>query len=304
MKLIAKKSLWIAVITLLLIAAAISFFYTRENATTIINNQLAALRANDIKKAYSLTSQDFQRSTSLENFTNVTNHYPPLSHNVKTQFTQDQASDQAQAKVTAVLYDENGTTLPVEYHLIKEQNQWKIKSILINVNDMTNKNKPANPILPNTYTDKNNRFSISYPKNWDDTQPNKGSIVLRGKKGTPDFQISIDIETILGKKIGGEFSTVDEFITDLKTQYGKYTKNIQYIEEAPIAITQADGSKITGKYLIFTYNYDQYSLKQWQIILLRHDDPIFYLWAFTAPQNLYDQTLPTAKAILNSWDIF
>ena len=294
-----------SIIVVLIAIAAYVFFYAGNDVTLPIKKQLEALREKNFKLAYSYNTEEFKKTTSLANFQKTISHYPELINNASIHFSGTTINKDNTALVKSTLTAKTGSVLAVDYILAKEQG-WKIFTIQIKTppSNTTVTTKATNPALPNLYEDKNNRYSIRYPANWSYTKPNKGAVVFRGDKDSLDYIYTVDIETIFGKKLGGEFSTIDEFIIDLKKQYTTHTKDIKFLEEGPITLTQTNGKNIPGKYIIFTYTYQNYTLKQWQIILMRTDDSIFYLWAFTAPQNLYDNHLEIAKMMLNSWAIY
>ncbi len=155
------------------------------------------------------------------------------------------------------------------------------------------------------YDNRNSGYSIKYPLGWSyDDKSVKGAVIMRGKEGTDSYNVTVNIQTVLTKKTGGKFTTVKEFIDDMKAQAKSQALGPKYLESGPITFNEPNGSIVKGEYLILTYKLNNVDIKQWQIVVLRNDDQVFYAWAYTAPANLYDKELPVAKRILESWSIY
>ncbi|HSE39132.1 MAG TPA: DUF4864 domain-containing protein [Acidobacteriota bacterium] len=113
----------------LIVVTGIYFFVRnlgKEEINTV-NDQLAALRNNDIDRAYSYCSLEFQKVTSTEDFLTLVETYPIL-RNAKEFSSLDR---QKQATGTTVLkgtiIGRDGSKLPAEYQLVREKDKWKIQ---------------------------------------------------------------------------------------------------------------------------------------------------------------------------------
>jgi hypothetical protein len=113
----------------LIVVTGIYFFVRnlgKEEINTV-NDQLAALRNNDIDRAYSYCSLEFQKVTSRDDFLTLIETYPILK-NAKEFSSLDR---QKQAGGTTVLKGtitgRDGSKLPAEYQLVREKDQWKIQ---------------------------------------------------------------------------------------------------------------------------------------------------------------------------------
>ena len=95
-----------------------------------INNQLDALRGNDIESAYNETSTAFKKATSLYTFKRFVNSYPGLSNNKEASFSERKFENDL-GYVKGSLTDQNGGVIPIEYQLVKENDSWKILAINI-----------------------------------------------------------------------------------------------------------------------------------------------------------------------------
>lgn len=103
--------------------------YFTSGLTGVIQDQISALRAGDLNKAYySYTSKDFQDSTSLLDFKKFINIVPELKNNKSASFT-DREFKNNEGTVKGTIESNDGATISIEYHLVKENNEWKILSI-------------------------------------------------------------------------------------------------------------------------------------------------------------------------------
>lgn len=155
-----------------------------------------------------------------------------------------------------------------------------------------------------TYDNKDSKYSIKYPKDWVYDQSNPGTVIFSGKQGTPEYFSTVNIQTILTKKTGGDYDDVKAFMADINKQAKRESTDSKFLEHGPISIAGSNGIKLQGEYLIFTYKYKNIMFKQWQIVVLRNDGQVFYAWAYTSPVTQYEKDLPTAEAMLKTWSIY
>lgn len=292
-----------AVVVVLIILLA------KNGITNVIYQQLAALRKGEIIKAYSYTSADFRSATSLNDFESFVEHYPALKHNKSATFTEKEVRNNT-GLARGTLYSDEGTSTAVEYLLVKEENEWKILGIQINPNSLADVEQanaaPADtgPVTLNTYDNKESRYTLEYPSNWEYEKAGDGTIIFSGKRGSNSYFSTVNIQTVLSKKNGGDFSTVKEFMTDIKSQAMSQSPGTKFLESGTTTVTEKNGQKDKGEYTIFTYKYKGKEFKQWQVVVLRHDGQVFYAWAYTSPVSQYPNDLAVAKTMLESWVIY
>ncbi len=58
-----------------------------------------------------------------------------------------------------------------------------------------------------------------------------------------------------------------------------------------------------GEYLVFTYTLHGEEFKQMQFVIARDDGLAFYAWAYTSPEKQYNENLPIAKGMYETWEI-
>ncbi len=135
MSLLKKIAVWLGIfigsgLSFLLIIQLIAMLLT-SGLKTPIEKQLAAIRAENFALAYSYTTTSFQGSTSLEEFKNFINEYSALRNNASISFNRREINDGA-GTVSATLESRGGLKSPIRYHLIKENDEWKIEGMVIN----------------------------------------------------------------------------------------------------------------------------------------------------------------------------
>jgi len=123
-----KKKKWPkilgGVVVFIILAVGLAFYFT-AGIVEAVEKQLALLRQGDIKGAYSLTCKDFQKATSLEQFTAFVKQYPSLSQNQGHTFTTRSIENNI-GTVKGTLTAQDGAVTPVEFQLVKEQGEWRI----------------------------------------------------------------------------------------------------------------------------------------------------------------------------------
>jgi hypothetical protein len=297
----ARKILALILLLFCTIAVIIFFIYQSSSPLNIVDAQLQALKQGELIKAYSYTSVDFQQMTPFAAFERYVAAYPVLEHAERSQVTTQ--VDHNSAMVKMLLRGDSGAITPVEFDLIKEKGNWRIFKIDISTAGTaypSDKNVPA----IKTYQNRESRYSIQYPGNWEADSTEQGLVVFNGPKDTPSFYSTINIQTILTKKNGGEYASIGDFIKDIKKQARLQSKETKFLNQTPYLLPRGTLEPLKGESFEFIYTYQHVTFKQWQIVLLRPDNQVFYAWAYTSPLDQYDNDLNIAKAMLSSWTIY
>jgi TM2 domain-containing membrane protein YozV len=277
-----------------------------------INHQLSALKTGDIEKAYSYTSKDFQKATSLSDFKKFINQYPSLKNN-ESAFFIERTIENNMGFVKGTLTAKDGAKTPIEYRLIREDGVWKILNIKVSytgagIDIDHNVLKSSSSLIPQESTwidfnNKANRYSLKYPSNWEYVKSGKGTVIFRGKKDTNSYHTIITIRTLLTKKNKGQYSTIQELKDDFKSLIFKNTTESKLLDQGKIELPQ-NPKRIHGEYLLFTYKYKNKEFKQMDTIILRDDGLAFYTWSYTSLMKQYNSDLPIAKRMYESWIIY
>lgn len=288
--------------------------YMANNITATVYHQLKAVRAGNIIQAYSFTSQDFRSATSLKEFEAFVNHYPSLKNNKSITIVRKEIKNDT-GIIRGTLHSTDGSSISIEYLLIKEDGEWKILGIQANPVEAAVENTQTSAsahslalshsdALSSVYDNQDSRYSMKYPSNWEYEKAGDGTVIFSGKRGSPAFFSTVNIQTVLTKKTGGDFSTVKQFMADIKQQATSQSPGVKFLDNGAFTITEKNGSKDQGEFAIFTYTYKGKEFKQWQVVVLRNDGQVFYAWAYTSPLQQYPDNLKIAKAMLDSWVIY
>lgn len=113
-------------------------------------DQLDAIKTNQMTKAYyGYTSKDFQSSTSLDSFRKYVKAHPVLIHNAEAIF-HTRSFDDNIGILEGMLTAKNGSTIPVRYQLVKEDNQWKVLNMELGKENPTIRKATPFPVSNNT----------------------------------------------------------------------------------------------------------------------------------------------------------
>lgn len=180
------------------------------------------------------------------------------------------------------------------------------KSLIKNqVKKSTENSAPSTSVpLTKVYDNHDSKYLIKYPSDWIYDESEKGAVVFSGKKNTPAYYTTINIQTVLTKKAGGDYSSVADLISDIKRQVLAESPKTNFVDRGKFEIPMKNGSNLTGQSLSFIYTYKGHIIQQWQVVVLREDKLVLYTWAYTAPIEQYNDNLSTAKTMLSSWMIY
>ncbi len=128
---------------LTLIAVGLIYFFISnigKEELQIVNDQLSALSHNDIDRAYSYCSLAFQKSTNREDFLNMVEDYPILK-NAKEFSSNDRSKNVGGLTILkGTITGGDGSKLPAEYQLVRENEKWKIQSVKLSPAGMSVEN--------------------------------------------------------------------------------------------------------------------------------------------------------------------
>ncbi|EKD70208.1 MAG: hypothetical protein ACD_46C00601G0005 [uncultured bacterium] len=298
-----RQMMVILTLAVLIISVGVGLFYYLQSED-VIHKQLHALKNNNLELAYSYTSDRFQRVTSLNEFEQFIHQHPELKTTEAIRYDSKTHHNNRQ-EIIGQLKIANQALAKIKYNLIKENHEWKIQGISIeDVRKNVNQKNKTDQSLINMFDNQLSRYSIKYPNSWEYEKENDSTLILGGKRGTRSYYSTINIQTILTKYTGGSFLTVKNFMRDIVKQIKHQSPDAKVIEKGPVELMGADGKKIHGEYVIFTYTYDALPYKQWQVVVLRNDKQVFYTWGFTSRVGQYENDLSLAKAMLASWVIY
>ncbi len=104
--------------------------YATSALVTVVDNQLTALQTGQVEKAYTYTSTEFQKHTSIDGFKRYVAQFPALINNASSNFSERKIINNT-GYLVGILTAKDGTKTPVFYRLVQENGQWKILDIQI-----------------------------------------------------------------------------------------------------------------------------------------------------------------------------
>ncbi|MDR3478040.1 MAG: DUF4864 domain-containing protein [Gammaproteobacteria bacterium] len=271
------------------------------NIADVAQNQLAALRAGDVEKAYAYTSVDFRKDTSLDDYKKFYEGHPIFKNNVSASFL-DREFNNDEGKLKGTLKSQDGSLTPIQFILKKENGEWKIEGITLNPDSDTDHSSDVSSVKvndgTNLLTSKALKFSINYPSDWVYQQTNPHTVEFSEKKD-PSSNMLVNLQVLGSKKIGGIYTTTKDVIDDLKKQISDKGKEVKFIGEGAAKLPQSP-EKVRGEYFVVTYTYDGVVLKKMQYVLMNESGDAFYTWGYTADTDHFEDSLSAAKAMYES----
>src|SRR5262245_58351190 len=141
-------------LVLTLVGVSLIYFFISnlgKEELQMVNDQLGALRRNDIDRAYSYCSLAFQKSTSRDNFLKMVEDYPILK-NAKEFASMDRSKNVGGITILkGTITGEDGSKLPAEYQLVRENDKWKIQFLKLSPTGMSvDRPSPPQQMTPKT----------------------------------------------------------------------------------------------------------------------------------------------------------
>ena len=152
---------------------------------------------------------------------------------------------------------------------------------------------------------KNNElgFSISYPKSWSVERANGPFVIISGKKGTPAYFATVNIQNVY-KKEGSEDITksTQNVVEDLKQQLKQADPNASFPSQGAYVYSQ-EGIILNGLQFTVLYEREGRKYRLWNVVLARLDNNIVHIWSYAAPEDRYDRYGAIAGKMLETWKL-
>lgn len=300
MKLWKKILIGIGVFILLIIF--ISFSAT-SGIVKVAEKQLNLISSGDLKGAYALTSQEFQRSVTYDNFLNYVNNYEVLKNYKDHKFTSKEIKGDT-GTINGTLTAKDGTVSPVEYKFIKENGDWKMLSINLSSAGSTNTdtNSGTNGSMQ-TFSDQALGYSIQYPKDWIVKKEDAATVLFSGPKKEDLLDVTLYIRNIASSNRGGTFADSNGIINDLKNQAKGMDKNATFSDVSDIAFKRSDGMELIAKSFAIKVVNQGKKFVLMQVIIPHGDSLTFHRFEFMAPDEKFNKYLDIVQSILETWQI-
>ncbi|TSA45115.1 DUF4864 domain-containing protein [bacterium] len=318
MRLWKKILIGIGAFILLIIILA---FAATSGITSVAEKQLNLLSSGNTKAAYELTSQEFQRTVSYDDFMNYVNRYAVLKNNKSHNFTSRETNGDT-GKITGTLEAKDGTVTPVTYQFIKENKDWKILSLDLSSaagatesgkgtadsattpnSSGTNSSATATDAGMNTFSDAALGYSIQYPKDWTMEKKDSVTVLFRGPAEKNMSDVTLDIQNLTSSNRGGKYTDNNDVVKDLKNQVKGMDKNAVFNDITDITFKRSDGLELTAKGFAAKVTVQGKKLVFMYIVVPHGDSLTFHSLEFMSPTDTFDKYSDLLKSILNTWTI-
>ena len=315
-KLWKKILLGIGIFILLIIILA---FTATSGIVKVSEKQLNLISSGDLKGAYALTSQEFQKSVSYDKFLAYVNNYEVLKNYKSHKFSSREINGDT-GTIQGTLTAKDGTASPVEYKFIKENNEWKILSVDLNTGAGTNTNSSSGATAPsasnttsgsdasssatatdasmNTFSDAALGYSIQYPKDW--TMEKKDAVTVLFSGST---DVTFDIQNLQSSNRGGKYTGNDDVVKDLKNKLKSADKNVVFNDIPDMTMQRSDGMELTAKGFAAKLVMQGKNLVFMYIVVPHGDSLTFHALEFMSPVDSFDKYSDLVKSILETWQI-
>jgi hypothetical protein len=146
-------------------------------------------------------------------------------------------------------------------------------------------------------------FAIDYPLSWVAERANGPYVVISGRKGTPAYFATINIQNVRPADSGVDITQATQgVVTVLKRQLKQADNNVRFPGQGPF-VYSGGGLTLHGLQFTVEYEREKQAFRQWSVVLARPDNGIVHVWSYAAPQDRYDRYGAIAGKMLESWKI-
>ncbi|MCB1111659.1 MAG: DUF4864 domain-containing protein [Chlamydiales bacterium] len=137
--------IWLLVLITLLLLGGVGVYYAMTGVGVLVKpveEQLKALENDQVTKAYfNYTSKEFQEATSLTEFKEFLKRHPSLTEYQSYSF-RSRSIENNIGQLKGYLISKSGGTTPIEYLLVKEDDEWKIQRIEVGPQGLAESHDP------------------------------------------------------------------------------------------------------------------------------------------------------------------
>ncbi|MCX6763936.1 MAG: DUF4864 domain-containing protein [Candidatus Moranbacteria bacterium] len=292
-----------------IIVVIILAFSATSGIVKVAEKQLNLIASGDLKGAYALTSQEFQRSVSYDKFMAYVNNYEVLKNYKGHTFTSRETQGDT-GTIKGTLTAKDGTAAPVEYKFIKEKGEWKILSVDLSSTGGTNTNTKANTSASTntsgnmqTFSDSALGYAIQYPKDWTVEKKDSVTVLFSGPKEKDMFDVTLNIQNLASTNRGGKYADNNDVVKDLKNQIKSIDKNATFSDATDITFKRTDGMELTAKSFATKFVNQGKNFAIMQIVVPHGDSLTFHAIGYTAPIEKFEKYLDLVQSILETFTI-
>ncbi|MBL6948792.1 MAG: hypothetical protein ISR51_08955 [Rhodospirillales bacterium] len=145
-------------------------------------------------------------------------------------------------------------------------------------------------------------YVIQYPGDWDVSRPSENTATFSGKKGTPAYQVFVNIQNVRPVAAKTPAEAAEQALTDLKTSLAREARDFQVVGEKPLAY-RSGNLTLSGRQIVATYTYSGERYRRWVLVLPRPTGTVAHIWSYTAPDIRFMEFRPVVDAMLKTWTI-
>jgi hypothetical protein len=300
----AKMKLWkkilIGVGVFILLVLILAFSAT-SGIVKVAEKQLNLISSGDMKGAYALTSSEFQKSVTYDNFLAYINNYDALKNYKDHKFTSREINGDV-GTIQGTLTSKDGASTPLVYKFFKENGEWKILSIDLSSAEGTDPraSTSANSNMQ-IFSDAALGYSIQYPKDWTQEKKDSVTVLFSGPKAKDMFDVTLNVQNLTSSGRGGKYTDSNDVVKDLKNQVKNMDKNATFSDVSDIAFKRSDGMELTAKSFATKLVHKGKKFVLAQVVVPHGDNLTFHALGYTAPADKFDTDF--LKTTLENWQI-
>lgn len=145
-------------------------------------------------------------------------------------------------------------------------------------------------------------FVVAYPEDWIYQRPSELTVVFSGQPGTAAYHATVTIQNVASTRIGGVFEDVMSVVNDYKCQLTSAVAEIYIYDHETWVWPLENGKELSGIGFKAEYPFQGDVFKTSQVIFPHPNGNIFCSWAYSAPEEYYDDYVDIVYAMFDSWE--
>ncbi|MCF8482615.1 MAG: hypothetical protein K9H25_19500 [Rhodospirillum sp.] len=137
------------------------------------------------------------------------------------------------------------------------------------------------------------------PESWSQTVENGHSLLIQGPRDTPQWYATVQLTNQKNPTPSlpsqGAARAVSDYVAFIQTK----GETQEILREAPFHYVNS-GPGVDGTQAVTRFLGKEGPIRQWVVAIGRADIPVVHLAIYTAPDDLFDEGLPSAQTIVES----
>lgn len=145
-------------------------------------------------------------------------------------------------------------------------------------------------------------FSVAYPADWDVSREGPFTATFSGREGSEAYYTTVSFQNVSPEDATDPVAAAETAFDDWRDRIAGGATDLTYIGEQEYPYDRG-GVRLVGQEFLVTYGWDGQRFSKWVIVLPNPAQPVAHVFAYTAPESLFQTYRPVAEAILRSWTI-